>query len=508
MFPSATPSFQPLSQTGMPPTLGPVQPGTQRPQDSLFSQQPSLLPPPSHYPGVKIGLISIQQGIIVPPSSVKAFKRGPSVPEAQVISPPPSHQTGSPAPVTLFEKYGICHSLSYMSYLKSIAAEPPLSPEDEPPQPPSSSSSSASTTATATANLSKKNSVPHKKHRRLRKARLSLRSKVITPSGEVNLNYSSSCPSSPSESSDENMGEADDAEDKTLSSNPEEFFFSGEFLENENVYEDKPYYDLLRDCRILTDEEVVRRRREKNSRLNELYKNELLRLRDIVRVRHRRFFLKQVIKDNEAAAATATTTSRRGNPESSQSLRPKMSVSVSVPPDQRAQLFSAASSSSTQGGFASKKCSSEGCQKRCIPPTDYCFKRTKPSYTKQVTSYCVYLDILSDPNQKLFKGCTFKSSNGIVCNYPILISQKPSLCPIHADLAGSTSLLETRNVVDIINTKSKPLPIPTATAKDNKEIFMRIAGLVSMIQSKRHRLWRNHLQLIFTLPANKHILIH
>ena len=115
---------------------------------------------------------------------------------------------------------------------------------------------------------------------------------------------------------------------------------------------------------------------------------------------------------------------------------------------------------------------------------------------------CVYLDILNDPNQKLFKGCTFKSSNGIVCNYPILINQKPSLCPIHADLAGSTSLLETRSIVDIINAKSKPLPIPTATAKDNKEIFMRIAGLGSMIQSKRHMLWRNDLQATFTLLTN------
>lgn len=115
---------------------------------------------------------------------------------------------------------------------------------------------------------------------------------------------------------------------------------------------------------------------------------------------------------------------------------------------------------------------------------------------------CVFIDILNDPKQKLFKGCVFKSSNGTVCNQPILVSQNPPLCPMHADLAGSTSLLETCNASVAINNKIKPLPIPVTSIQDNKEIFKRISGLISMIQSRRHRLWRIKNILIYTLIFN------
>ena len=106
---------------------------------------------------------------------------------------------------------------------------------------------------------------------------------------------------------------------------------------------------------------------------------------------------------------------------------------------------------------------------------------------------------MNDPKQKLFKGCVFKSSNGTVCNQPILVSQNPSLCPIHADLAGTTSLLEACSVNGAISSISKPLSIPTGNAKNNAEIFKRISGLVSMIQSRRHRLWRKKIFTLYLL---------
>ena len=387
MFPTP-PTFQAF-QAGIPPTANPGQTDTQKPQKSPFIQQSALLPPPSHYPGIKLGLPTVPQGTIIPPShqqhshplplptpppplqtTVKTFRRGPPVAETYLSSTPSSSsvsaQNSTSAPTTLFEKHGICHSLSYITYLKSIAAEPPQDDAlESSPSPP--------------LEHPRKNRTVHKRHRRLSKIKQSVRTKIVAPNGDIDVNYSSSCPSSPDGSGNEDSknldlfdAETEDTLDKALSKNPEEFFFSGEFLENEGVYEDKPNYDLLRDCRILTDEEVARRRHEKNMRLSELYKNELMHLRDVIRVRHRRFFLRQVVKDNEKA---------REKRKALLSSAPVQQTNGTNPPSEiKTENVLTDSSNSNIPPSDVSKCSVDSCQKRCVPPTKYCFNRKYPYF--------------------------------------------------------------------------------------------------------------------------------
>lgn len=365
MFSTTPPSFQVL-QTGIPPTANSGQTDSQKSQKSPFAQQSALLPPPSHYPGIKVSLPP-QGNTLSSPAGIKTFRRGSSITDSyntiSSINPNASVQGQSPTPNSLFEKHGICHSLSYISYLKSIANETlqDESPESSPSPPPAEP-------------MKKKSKIIHKKHRKLNKLKRSARSKIITSNGEVDINYSSSCPSSPNDSGDEDSKnldlfdiETEDKIDKALSKNPEEFFFSNEFLENENVYEEKPNYDLLRDCRILTDEEVARRRHDKINRLNELYRNEFLRLKDIIRVRHRRFFLRQVVKDNEKAQMK-----RRALLKPVQDLQPN---DVNVEMEMETEMEKPSDSSSLIPDV--KLCSIDGCQKRCVPLTNYCFNRIK-----------------------------------------------------------------------------------------------------------------------------------
>lgn len=381
MFSTPPPSFQTL-QAGIPPTANPVQMDPQNPKKSPFIQQSSLLPPPSHYPGIKLGLPLVPQGTIIsptplppppPPTTVKTFRRGPPVAETYLSSNTSgssvSGQSSTSAPATLFEKHGICHSLSYITYLKSIAAEPAQddTPESSPSPP---------------LEHSKKSRAVHKRHRKMSKIKRSIRSKIVSPNGDIDVNYSSSCPSSPDGSGNEDSNnldlfdlETEDTLDKALSKNPEDFFFSNEFLENKGVYDEKPNYDLLRDCRILTDEEVARRRHEKNMRLSELYRNELMHLRDIIRVRHRRFFLRQVVKDNEKA--------RLKRKALLSSAPNQYSNGTNTPSEMETEKSLTGSSNSNQPPTTTSDlnqcCSIDGCQKRCVPPTKYCFNRKKKS---------------------------------------------------------------------------------------------------------------------------------
>jgi hypothetical protein len=43
-------------------------------------------------------------------------------------------------------------------------------------------------------------------------------------------------------------------------------------------------------------------------------------------------------------------------------------------------------------------------------------------------------DILHDPHQTLFVGCTFPLQSSQPCNYPVLVNQPTTFCAAHADL--------------------------------------------------------------------------
>lgn len=46
------------------------------------------------------------------------------------------------------------------------------------------------------------------------------------------------------------------------------------------------------------------------------------------------------------------------------------------------------------------------------------------------------LDILNDPDQKLFTSCAYVSPSAVRCNYPIIVGQQPPYCSCHIDLVS------------------------------------------------------------------------
>jgi hypothetical protein len=57
------------------------------------------------------------------------------------------------------------------------------------------------------------------------------------------------------------------------------------------------------------------------------------------------------------------------------------------------------------------------------------------------------LDILNDTNQKLFRPCTFTTLQGMICNYPVLVSKAQPICNGHVDLVNSAAKKEHRAAV-------------------------------------------------------------
>jgi len=195
---------------------------------------------------------------------------------------------------------------------------------------------------------------------------------------------SSSCPSSPESQEEIDRVNVDDVAD--LVPFPEEFFFSGEFLREHQRSEescDGEQEEVFQNMTIMTNEELVRRRREKIVRLLRLYKVQLYRLRDILRVRHRRFFAQRERARSNAAAAIKEQQPSPGRPEPQHSSR-------HAKQDQPAPRIKLEERHSLP-----KACSVAGCSAQPLSSSAFCFNR------KSLSLFFPQLSHFSTPNTQL-----------------------------------------------------------------------------------------------------------
>eukprot|EP01105_Mastigella_eilhardi_P009697 TRINITY_DN2284_c0_g2_i2.p1 TRINITY_DN2284_c0_g2~~TRINITY_DN2284_c0_g2_i2.p1 ORF type:complete len:575 (+),score=143.84 TRINITY_DN2284_c0_g2_i2:133-1725(+) len=273
---------------------------------------------------------------------------------------------------------------------------------------------------------------------------------LSTSSGQSSL-------SSPSPS--ESEGESDEAPQEQPTT---------EFLDPQDS--DGSDSKFLMETPILTEEELIRRRRQKIRHLLRYYQSQFRRLRDVLRVKHRRYFLRRqrILQERAAAFAAADARSReeelksqrpRKRRDTSRPVAPGVpgygtAVDVTSPhvlmPGQHpllmgagaapgaavfptadparkgaaAAVVAAAAAAAGAVGVQHKLCLAPGCTARCIPPSVYCFAH-----------------LLQDPKQKLFKACQYQSGGGPTCSHPILISQVPPLCPLHMDAGAGVGVV-------------------------------------------------------------------
>eukprot|EP00026_Physarum_polycephalum_P001328 Phypoly_transcript_01329.p2 GENE.Phypoly_transcript_01329~~Phypoly_transcript_01329.p2 ORF type:complete len:408 (+),score=76.68 Phypoly_transcript_01329:1528-2751(+) len=212
---------------------------------------------------------------------------------------------------------------------------------------------------------------------------------------------SSSFPSSSSSSSSEKA--SDDEELAEAGGGLGELFYSGEFVENCNFDSDSDS-DYFRDIHIVTEEELIRRRRDKIRKLLKLYKAQFKRLKDKLRKRHFRYLKGKITSNNSSDAPNKVTGSSLTNSKLTKGGEYDGSSSESE---------------NTHHNRPTRHCNASNCSSKRVPPTIYCFSH-----------------ILMDQNQKLFKGCTY-TAPGVVCMNPILTTQSPPFCLSHIETAST-----------------------------------------------------------------------
>ncbi|EFA75003.1 hypothetical protein PPL_11688 [Heterostelium album PN500] len=133
---------------------------------------------------------------------------------------------------------------------------------------------------------------------------------------------------------------------------------------------------------LLSEEELVQRRKIYISKLILLYKKQYTRIKERLRIL-RRHYLESVLNDNQ------NNNNQNNNNQNNQSL-----------------------------------CSHSGCKVYPLPLSKYC-----------------YAHILDDSQQKLFTGCNYQLINDQRCGYPILKTQIPDLCLDHLDVIAQQDSL-------------------------------------------------------------------
>ncbi|EGC30165.1 hypothetical protein DICPUDRAFT_83872 [Dictyostelium purpureum] len=165
---------------------------------------------------------------------------------------------------------------------------------------------------------------------------------------------------------------------------------------------------------LVTDEEIIQRKKIYISKLILLYKKQYNRFKERLRILRRHYItsttksslpsnnLEELIKKQQTIQNQLNFLQQQhqqlNNQEQSlqsiQSLQPLQKVEGKI-----------------------KLCSFESCKMNSVLLSDYCFSH-----------------ILFDKNQKLFSECTYQMPNGKKCRYPILKIQLPTLCREHLDI--------------------------------------------------------------------------
>lgn len=123
---------------------------------------------------------------------------------------------------------------------------------------------------------------------------------------------------------------------------------------------------------------------------------------------------------------------------------------------------SAAAAGAVDNGDDFVRCASSGCKTKAMALTKYC-----------------HAHILSDPNQKLYRGCTAVAKSlptgPVFCNKPVLRSMVPLVCPAHYQLGEKCLLRAVKRAGHNVPVNGKPSP----------QLHLLIPEFVRQIQNKR-----------------------
>ncbi|KAF4350401.1 uncharacterized protein LOC115714725 [Cannabis sativa] len=192
----------------------------------------------------------------------------------------------------------------------------------------------------------------------------------------------------------------------------------------------------------LTQREVIERRARRVKQLARLYRHHYWALMEDLKSKHREYYWtygKSPFKEDEHLPPNGT--------------------------DGIGENGKLGLASATGVGDDIKRCQVAGCKNRPMALTKFC-----------------HAHILSDPQQKLYKGCTYviksMQSGPLLCCKPILRSTVPSLCPTHFQKGEKCLIRDLRKAGLNISSLNNLAP----------KLHVVVAEFVSQIQSKRRAL--------------------
>ncbi|KAH3760129.1 hypothetical protein Pelo_8072 [Pelomyxa schiedti] len=325
-------------------------------------------------------------------------------------------------------------------------------------------------------------------------------------------------------------------------SEAEQNLISTDFLDHKAHTSDSDS-DYLRDVAIFTEEELTRRRKQKIQKLLKLYKLQFHRLRDLLRVKHRRYFLqrRQIVSESTVTKHPK----RKRRPREDVDLQLIEQQQQQHPLAQIPQAMGGLDYTSMTAAFAQQyipammqhpQPDTHGTQQLQTQSTQQTMPSTGETASQQqyplqylstpedgmYSAYATALDmlidpqqrmcaisgctgkaliqsmyciqhILKDPKQKTFRQCTY-SSNGVTCPNPVLVSEVSTVCATH-----SAELKRMQSQTSILPTKRRrpEEPEPQHTTQPlvsdpyspyTLAVYEKISLMVQNIQAKRHRL--------------------
>ncbi|XP_048334138.2 uncharacterized protein LOC107421975 [Ziziphus jujuba] len=188
----------------------------------------------------------------------------------------------------------------------------------------------------------------------------------------------------------------------------------------------------------LSRREVLERRSRHCKQLAKLYREHYWVIMDMVKLKHRDYYWtygKSPFKDDNPNSNSANSNEDNGNG--------KLGLGL-------------------DGGDEIKRCQVAGCKSKAMALTRFC-----------------HVHILSDPKQKLYKGCTYvlksMQTGPLLCNKPILRSTVPSLCPTHYQKGEKYLVRDLKKAGLNVSSVSKLAP----------KFHIIVAEYISQIQTKR-----------------------
>eukprot|EP01124_Arcella_intermedia_P015686 TRINITY_DN22256_c0_g1_i1.p1 TRINITY_DN22256_c0_g1~~TRINITY_DN22256_c0_g1_i1.p1 ORF type:complete len:711 (-),score=173.57 TRINITY_DN22256_c0_g1_i1:51-2060(-) len=264
-------------------------------------------------------------------------------------------------------------------------------------------------------------------------------------------------------------------------------------------------------------EVMMEKRKKKLEQLRSLYRSQVIRLKDILETKHRKFLKMQSNHLKKFVRLTETNKSRylksiSKMPGNYHNLRKARSAVLEQSDFLiRLRQDSGLSSVTTTNTFTHSGHNPETAEHiEAIEKgreTDSFRTCTYPSCDQKVlplSSYC-YAHILNDKNQVLFRQCLYVSPGGIRCDYPVMKNSVPQACSAHTEFVK----VEPEPVSNPPITVHTQPPPNTQSNRPNQMQQHQQMMQYQIMQQQQMMQYQQHLQMMnqrMFLPYTPHML--